>query len=74
MITTVKKNLSIINKISLKCICILGSVLNGIRELLGYTFVSDKLPGYKVFCNPERLHYKKNKKNCFEFYYFLLRR
>ena len=51
------------NKIHLKCDCIDGSVLNGIRQPILLSFVLDKLPGYKVFCEPETIHYKKINKS-----------
>ena len=28
-----------------------------------FSFVSDKLPGYKVFCEPETIQYKKINKS-----------
>ena len=55
-------NLSNTNKIHLKCDCINGSVVNGLRQPMLYSFVSfviDKLPGYKVFSEAETIHYKK---------------
>ena len=42
-------NLSISNKIQLKCDCIDGSVLNSVRQPIIYSFVLDEAPGYKVF-------------------------
>ena len=54
-------NLGSTNKIHLKCDCIDGSVVNGLRQPILYSFVLDKLPGYKVFSEPETIHYKKNK-------------
>ena len=55
-------NLSTINKIHLKCDVIDGSVVNGLRQTILYSFVIDKKPGYKVFCEPETdLHKKINK-------------
>ena len=55
-------NLGSTNKIHLKCDCIDGSVVNGVRQPILYSFVLDKLPGYKVFSEPETIHYgKKNK-------------
>ena len=56
-------NLGSTNKIHLKCDCIDGSVLNGIRQPILYSFVLDKLPGYKVFSEPETIHYKKISKS-----------
>ena len=52
-------NLSSTNKIHLKCDCIDESVVNGIRQPILYSFVLDKPSGYKVFCEPETIHYKK---------------
>ena len=54
-------NLSNTNKIHLKADVIDGSVVNGIRHPILFSFVLDKPAGYKVFCEPETLHYKKNK-------------
>ena len=56
-------NLGSTNKIHLKCDCIDGSVVNGSRQSILYSFVLDKLPGYKVFCKPETIHYKKINKS-----------
>ena len=52
-------NLSNTNKIHLKCDAIDGSVVNGVRQPIIYSFVLDKPSGYKVFCEPETIHYKK---------------
>ena len=58
-------NLSTTNKIHLKCDVIDGSVLNGVRHPILYGFVLDKFPGYKVFSEPETIHYKKINKSVF---------
>ena len=47
------------NKIHLECDCIDSSVLNGIPQPILFSFVLDKPSGYKVFCEPETIHYKK---------------
>ena len=52
-------NLSSTNKIHLKCVVIDGSVVNGDRQPFLYSFVLDKPSGYKVFCEPETIQYKK---------------
>ena len=52
-------NLSSTNKINLKCDIIDGSVVNGLRQPILFSFVLDKPSGYKVFCEPETIHYKK---------------
>ena len=54
-------NLYTINKIHLKCDIIDGSIQDGIRQPILFSFVLDKPSGYKVFCQPETIHYKKNK-------------
>ena len=56
-------NLGSTNKINLKCDVIDGSVVNGSRQPILYTFILDKLPGYKVFSEPETIHYKKINKS-----------
>ena len=56
-------NLGSTNKIYLKCDVIDGSVVDGIRQLILYSFVLDKLPGYKVFSEPETIHYKEINKS-----------
>ena len=56
-------NLNTINKIHLKCDCIDGSIQDGVRQAKLFSFVLDKPAGYKVFCEPETIHYKKIKKS-----------
>ena len=56
-------NLSNINKIHLKCDCIDGSSQDGVRQPILFSFVLDKPAGYKVFCEPETIHYKKLNKS-----------
>ena len=56
-------NLGSTNKIHLKCDVIDGSVVNGLRQSILYSFVLDKLPGYKVISEPETMHYKKINKS-----------
>ena len=56
-------NLGSTNKIHLKCDVIDGSVVDGIRKPILFSFVLDNLPGYKVFCEPETFHYKKINKS-----------
>ena len=52
-------NLNTTNKIHLKCDCIDGSIQNGERQPILYSFVLDKPSGYKKFSEPETIHYKK---------------
>ena len=56
-------NLNTINKIHLKCDCIDGSIQDGVRQPILYSFVLDKPSGYKIFCQPETIHYKKINKS-----------
>ena len=52
-----------IEKIHLKCDCFDGSIQDGIRQPILFSFVLDKPSGYKVFCEPETIHYKKINKS-----------
>ena len=56
-------SLSNTNKIHLKCDVIDGSVVNGLRQPILYSFVLDKPTRYKVFSEPETIHYKKINKS-----------
>ena len=56
-------NLNTINKIHLKCDCIDGSIQDGVKQPILFSFVLDKPPGYKVFCEPETIHFKKINKS-----------
>ena len=47
----------------MKCDCIDGSIQNGARQPILYSFVLDKPSGYKIFCQPETIHYKKINKS-----------
>ena len=47
----------------MKCDNIDGAVVDGVRQPILYSFVLDKLPGYKVFSEPETIHYKKLNKS-----------
>ena len=56
-------NLSVTNKIHLKCDCIDDSIQDGVRQPILFSFVLDKPGGYKIFCEPETIHYKKINKS-----------
>ena len=56
-------NLNTIKKIHLKCDCNDGSIQDGARRLILFSFVLDKPSGFKDFCEPETIHYKKVKKS-----------
>ena len=52
-----------IDKIHLKCDCILGSIINGIRQPILYSFASSSPPGYKIFKEPRVKFFKKINKS-----------
>ena len=54
-------NLSRTNKTHLKCDAIGGSIAVAIPLPILFSFVLDKPLGYKIFCQPETIYYKKNK-------------
>ena len=56
-------NLNTRNKLNLKGDVIDGSVVDGLRQPILYSFVLDKLRGFKVFCELETIHYKKINKS-----------
>ena len=56
-------NLSTVDKNHVICDVIDGSVVNGIREPILLSFVLNKPSGYKVFCEPETIQYKKINKS-----------
>ena len=56
-------NSNTIDKIHLKCDCIDGSIQDGVRQPILFSFVLDKPSGYKVFCEPETINYKKINKS-----------
>ena len=47
----------------MKCDAINGSIQDGIRQPILFSFVLNKPSGYKVFCEPETIHYKKKYKS-----------
>ena len=56
-------NLNTINKIHLKCDCIDSRIEDGVRQPILFTFVLDKPSGYKIFSEPETIHFKKINKS-----------
>ena len=43
----------------LKCDVVDGSLVDGIRQPILYSFILDKPAGYNVFCERETIHCKK---------------
>ena len=52
-----------IDKIQLKCDCIQGSIVNGIREPILYSFALSSPPGYKIYKEPRVKLFKKISKS-----------
>ena len=56
-------NITGIDKIHLKCDCIQGSIVNGIREPILFTFALSSPPGHKLFKEPRAKLFKKVNKS-----------
>ena len=56
-------NITGIDKIRLKCDCILGSIINGIREPILYSFALSSPPGHKIYKEPRIKLFKKVNKS-----------
>ena len=56
-------NITGIDKIHLKCDCIQGSILNGIREPILYSFALSSPPGHKIYKEPRVKLFKKINKS-----------
>ena len=52
-------NITGIDKVHLKCDCINGSIVNGIRETILYSFALSSPPGHKIFKKPRVKLFKK---------------
>ena len=56
-------NITGIDKIHLKCDCIQGSIVNGIREPILYSFALSSPPGHKIYKEPRVKLFKKVNKS-----------
>ena len=56
-------NITGIDKIHLKCDCIQGSIVNGIRESILYSFALSSPPGHKIYKEPRIKLFKKVNKS-----------
>ena len=56
-------NITGIDKIHLKCDCIQGSIVNGIREPILYSFALSAPPGHKIYKEPRIKLFKKVNKS-----------
>ena len=61
----IKKPINIIgiDKVHLKCDCIDGSIMNGTRKPIVYSFALDQPPGYKIYKEPKVKLFKKINKS-----------
>ena len=50
------------DKVHLKCDCVDGSIVNGIREQISFSFILSAPPGYKIIKEPNIILYKKKTK------------
>ena len=66
-----KVNITNIDKVHLKCDCVDGSIVNGKREPILFSFGIDEPPGYKLFIHPNIILYKKVNKERIDGIYFL---
>ena len=53
-------NVTGIDKIRLKYVCNIGSIVNGTREPINYSFVFSSRPSHKLFRKPRIEFFKKN--------------
>ena len=67
-------NLNTTNKILLKYDIIDGSLVNGLRQPILFSFILDKPSGFKVFCEPETIHQKIPNKTVLNAITFFFRR
>ena len=56
-------NITGIDKVHLKCDCIQGSIVNGIREPILYSFALSMPPGHKIYKEPRVKLFKKVNKS-----------
>ena len=56
-------NITGIDKVHLKCDCIQGSIINGIRHPILYSFAISSPPGYKIYKEPRIKLFKKVNKS-----------
>ena len=65
-------NITEINKVQLKCDCINGSIVNGLREPLLYSFGLSSPPGHKIYKVPRGKLFKKINKSILSLIRFYL--
>ena len=56
-------SITAIDKVHLKCDCIQGSIVNGVREPIFYSFALSSPPGYEIYKEPRIKLFKKVNKS-----------
>ena len=56
-------NITGIDKVHVKCDCIDGSIMNGVREPILYSYALDQPPGHKIYKEPKVKLFKKINKS-----------
>ena len=56
-------NITGLDKVHLKCDCIQGSIMNGVREPILYSFALSSPPGHKIYNEPRVKLFKKINKS-----------
>ena len=56
-------NITGVDKVHLKCDCIQGSIINGVREPILYSFALSSPPGHKIYMEPRIKLFKKVNKS-----------
>ena len=69
---TSDKNLNLNTIDFFKCDVIDDSIGDSLRQPILYSFLLDKLPGHKLFCDPETINYKKVNKSVLNTIKFLI--
>ena len=60
------------DKVNLKCDCVDGSIGNGIREQILFSFILSAPPGYKIIKEPTTVFLKKKNKTRLDTIQFFL--
>ena len=65
-------NITGIDKVHLKCDCVIGRIVNSVREPILYSFALDKSPGHKIYFQPTVKPFWKVKKSVLSLITFYL--
>ena len=65
-------NITRIDKVQEKCDCILGPIVNGIRDPILYSFALDQPPSYKIYKEPKVKHFERINKPILSLIHFYI--